>query len=803
MTVLGAPAASRLVPVILAGGSGTRLWPVSRAAFPKHLVELFGEESLLQTTVRRALAVAPAGRVVTVTAAGQAVLVRRQLEALDGALVGHVLAEPSPRNTAAAIALAALHARAAFGPESVLWVCPSDHVMLDTPALYAALDAGLPAADQGWLVTFGIAPSRPETGFGWIASDGPVAGLAGVERVRRFVEKPARDAAERMLAEGGYAWNSGMFLMRADAALASWSGTSRSSPPRRASPYAAFAADGGRRIDAGLYAAVKSMPVDKAVMERSSRVAVVPVDPKWSDVGSWHALWEMMDKDAAGNAVQAGGDGSVILVDARGCLVRSEKRLVALAGVEDLAVVETADAVLVARREVGEAIRGVVDVLAKVGRKEATVHAREVRPWGTFLVLQEGPGYKVKEVCVDAGRRLTRQYHPGRDEHWTVVAGSAEVELGGRGDPASRRASRCGSRGAGGTGWATGTATLRLIETGIGEALGDDGHGAAGRRLMRSRPRRTGRLRSRRALGHEGWQPRVRLGARSRPTGKCRAGRRISARLARAVSAARRAAGSGSRPAATFARPCCFCWGRVSSPPVARPGPDGARDRPRGAVAGGPVRRGGPGGRQRRAGRVRQRPPRLRRAAARDQPGAAGHHHAQRAPGCRRGGRVPGDAAQHRRRFARTAPQASACLLFATSHGVPREGLVLTRRRELLTPAYLDRTLRRHCAGKPTVAIVSGCFSGIFADAPMPADDRIVLTAASRDRPSFGCSNDLTYTYFDDALLRLLPEASTWDRLYEDLRAAISARERALDVPPSRPQASFGVAVRKGELLDG
>lgn len=153
--------------------------------------------------------------------------------------------------------------------------------------------------------------------------------------------------------------------------------------------------------------------------------------------------------------------------------------------------------------------------------------------------------------------------------------------------------------------------------------------------------------------------------------------------------------------------------------------------------------------------------------------------------------------------FARTAPQASACLLFATSHGVPREGLVLSRRRELLTPAYLDRVLDRHCAGKPTVAIVSGCFSGIFADTPMRGDDRIVLTAASRDRPSFGCSNDLTYTYFDDALLKLLPDASAWDQLYEDLRAAVAARERALDAPPSRPQASFGSAVPRGELLDG
>lgn len=153
--------------------------------------------------------------------------------------------------------------------------------------------------------------------------------------------------------------------------------------------------------------------------------------------------------------------------------------------------------------------------------------------------------------------------------------------------------------------------------------------------------------------------------------------------------------------------------------------------------------------------------------------------------------------------FARTAPRAAACVLFATSHGIPDAGLALTRRREVLTPAFLDRILGRHCAGKPTVAIVSGCYSGIFADAPMPADDRIILTAATRDRPSFGCSNDLTYTYFDDALLSLLPRASAWDRLYEELKEAVAARERALDAPPSRPQASFGSAVPRGELLDG
>jgi mannose-6-phosphate isomerase-like protein (cupin superfamily) len=346
--------------------------------------------------------------------------------------------------------------------------------MLDTGALYAALDAGLPAADEGWLVTFGIAPSRPETGFGWIASGGPVAGLAGVERVRRFVEKPARDAAERMLAEGGYAWNSGMFLMRADAALGE---LERHEPELAAAAgvaYAAFAADGGRRIDAGLYAAVKSMPVDKAVMERSSRVAVVPVDPKWSDVGSWHALWEMMDKDAAGQRGPPGrrrlGDpgGRARLPRALREAARGPGRRGGPRGRRDRGRGAGGPA------RGGRGDPGVVDVLAKEGRKEATVHAREVRPWGTFLVLQEGPGYKVKEVCVDAGRRLTRQYHPGRDEHWTVGRGVGRGRARGRGDPARGGPVAADRPGPAAPAGQPRDGPLRLIETGTGEALGDE-----------------------------------------------------------------------------------------------------------------------------------------------------------------------------------------------------------------------------------------------------------------------------------------------------------------------------------------
>ena len=459
-----------LVPTILAGGSGTRLWPVSRAAFPKHLVELFGEESLLQTTVGRALRTAPPERVMTVAAAGQGVLIRRQLAALDPRLLDHLLLEPSARNTAAAVALAALHAEAAFGPESILWVCPSDHLMQDGEALLAALQRATAAAAAGWLVTIGIDPARPETGFGWIAPAEAVEGCPGTFRVARFIEKPVREVAEQLLAAGDNLWNSGMFVFRADrmlAELARWSPDILEAT-RAACPVPADLATVGPV--AAVYAGVRSQPIDKAVMEQSSHVAVVPVDPRWSDVGSWHAIWELMDKDEAGNARQ----GDTIAVAARDNLIRSERRVVALAGVSNLAVIETADAILVADRESSDAVRAVVDALVKAERKEAVTHAREVRPWGGFTVLHEGPGFKVKEVVVDPFGRLTLQEHPGRDETWVIVAGTATVELGGKRHELAAGQSITVPRGVRHRLSNPGTEPLRLIEIGQGEALGDE-----------------------------------------------------------------------------------------------------------------------------------------------------------------------------------------------------------------------------------------------------------------------------------------------------------------------------------------
>ena len=464
------PSLPVIVPVILAGGSGTRLWPVSRSAFPKHLVELYGTESLLQATARRVLPLAPPDRVTVVAAAGQAILVRRQLAELDPALCGHILLEALPRNTAAAAGIAALHAAAAWGADAILWICSSDHLVLAPERLIRAVEAGIPAARAGHLVTFGIAPTRPETGFGWIESGAPLVEGGAALAVARFVEKPPLADAEAMLADGRHLWNSGIFLMRADALLAELQRHEPGLTRGLREAHAAMQAGGSLEVPAEILAALPSLPIDKAVMERSSRVAVVPCDPGWSDVGSWRALWELMPHDEAGNALQ----GDVVAFQARDNLVKAEHRLVAVAGVSDLTVVETADAVLVAGRQAPDAIRSVVASLVERGRKEAESHAREVRPWGQFTSLWDGDRFRVREVRVDPGGRLTLQRHEHRDEHWIVVEGEAEVRLG---DEVRRVAAGEAVRVARGCLHQLrnpGAGRLRVVEVQFGDRLGDD-----------------------------------------------------------------------------------------------------------------------------------------------------------------------------------------------------------------------------------------------------------------------------------------------------------------------------------------
>jgi mannose-1-phosphate guanylyltransferase/mannose-6-phosphate isomerase len=464
--------ATRLVPVILVGGAGTRLWPVSRATLPKPLAPLIGGESLLQQTARRVSECAPPEHVITVGARAHDFLVRRQLAEVAPELGAHRLLEPCGRNTAAAIALAALYAGDRFAPDAVLWVCPSDHLVADSAALRRAVEQAAPVAEAGELVTFGITPTRPETGYGYIRAGAPLPAAAAIRRAARFIEKPELKVAERLLAEGDWYWNSGIFLFRADRILAELG--AHASPILQAveQAYAALseAPGGAFEVLQASYESVPAAPIDKAVMERAERIAVLPCDPGWSDLGSWQALWEQLPQDAAGNAVR----GQAFLDASADCLVHAESRLVACVGVRDLAVVETPDAVLVSDRRDTDAGRRLVALLQRAGRAEASAHAEEQRPWGSFRVLHEGPGFKVKEIVVAPGGRLSLQSHEHRAEHWVVVAGTARVTVGDEVMTLQPNQSVHVPLGARHRMENPGAVPMRLIEVQCGDYLGED-----------------------------------------------------------------------------------------------------------------------------------------------------------------------------------------------------------------------------------------------------------------------------------------------------------------------------------------
>jgi mannose-1-phosphate guanylyltransferase/mannose-6-phosphate isomerase len=417
---------SPLIPVILAGGAGTRLWPVSRGTRPKHLAPLVGTESLLQQAARRAIARAAPENVVIVGAQAQDFLLRDQLAAVAPGLGNHRLLEPVGRNTAAAITLAAVHIGRTFGPAATLWVCPSDHVIARPETLYDAVDVAMPVAAAGHLVTFGISPTRPETGYGYIETGARLEATGALE-VRRFVEKPERAVAEKMLAAGGYLWNSGMFLFRADRILAELGAHAPAilEAVERAFARARAAPGGGLKLPEELYAGVPAAPIDKAVMEQSRRIAVVPCDPGWSDLGSWQALWEHLPKDDAGNAAQ----GDALLDASENCLIHAEHRLVACAGVRDLAVIETADAVLVTSRHDSDAGRRIVARLQEAGRAEATAYVEKHHPWGSDRALHHGSGFEVNELTIMPGAHLDLPGDRQRFSHWVVVTGVARVTV--------------------------------------------------------------------------------------------------------------------------------------------------------------------------------------------------------------------------------------------------------------------------------------------------------------------------------------------------------------------------------------
>ena len=405
-----------LQPVLLSGGSGTRLWPLSREAYPKQFLALAGDDTMVQATWRRVAPLAGAAPIV-VANEDHRFLVAEQLRQA-GAPRAAILLEPAGRNTAPAIAAAALQATA-DGADPLLLVLPSDHVVTDEAAFHAAVREAIPAAAGGALVTFGIVPGAPETGFGYIQAE---AG-DGVRAVRRFVEKPDAATAARYLSEGGYYWNSGMFLFRASRYLAE---LGRHAPAMLAAVRAAC--DGAVRdgdfirLDKAAFEACPADSIDYAVMEKTDRAMVLPVDIGWNDVGSWSALWEVSAQDGDGNAHH----GDVIAVDSRNSYAWA-RRLVALVGVDDLVVVETDDAVLVAHKDKVQQVKEVVARLKAGQRSHAVLHREVHRPWGSYDSIDQDEGFQVKRIKVKPGGRLSLQSHTRRAEHWIVVRGTARV----------------------------------------------------------------------------------------------------------------------------------------------------------------------------------------------------------------------------------------------------------------------------------------------------------------------------------------------------------------------------------------
>ena len=415
----------RLRPVILSGGSGTRLWPLSRKLCPKQLLPLGSERSLFQDTVIRVADPNTFSPPVVVCNEEHRFIIAEQLQELDTGEATIIL-EPVGRNTAPAAALAAALAERE-DPESLLLILPADHVVADTGAFVTAAELARHAAVDGWLVTFGILPRRPETGYGYIKRGAVLENQDEVYRVDQFIEKPDARKATSLLASDDYLWNSGMFLFRADVYLGELSRLQpdmirmcRQAVDRGAADLDFF------RPDAKAFSASPAESIDVAVMEHTDKAVVVPADMGWNDVGTWAALWEIGNKDSAGNVLV----GDVLVEDVKSSYIRGDGCLVVAAGLDGVVLVATDDAVLATKLDHAQGVRNIVATLEKNARDEAVSHPTVVRPWGQFQTLDAGDRFQVKRITVKPGAALSLQKHKHRAEHWVVVRGTARVTLG-------------------------------------------------------------------------------------------------------------------------------------------------------------------------------------------------------------------------------------------------------------------------------------------------------------------------------------------------------------------------------------
>ncbi len=418
---------SMLVPVILSGGAGTRLWPVSREAHPKPFLRLADGESLLQKTFQRAAALPDVAEVLTVTQRDFYFQTKDEYAPINPAgLTCRYVLEPFGRNTAAAVMAAALLISRQYGPKTQMLVLPADHVVRDIGAFGAAVTTARELAAQDWLVTFGIRPDSPQTGYGYIECAAPLAPTFSYQ-VARFVEKPGVALAQTFVDSGRHFWNAGMFCFCAGVLIDEMN---RHAPTLATAVEQCLGVSTEQgsltamvEVDSATFAPVPSISLDYALMEKSERVAVVACEMGWSDIGAWDALGDLTEADTSGNRVV----GQAFLEDVSNCYLRSEDRVIGAVGVSDLMVIETPDALLVAHRDRVQSVRELVGQMKAVGHEAYRLHRTVHRPWGTYTVLEENARYKIKRLVVKPGATLSLQLHHHRSEHWVVVSGMARV----------------------------------------------------------------------------------------------------------------------------------------------------------------------------------------------------------------------------------------------------------------------------------------------------------------------------------------------------------------------------------------
>jgi len=459
---------STIHPVILSGGTGSRLWPLSRSLFPKQLLALAGERSLIQDTVLRTAGPAFAAPLIICNTEHRFLIAEQMREA--GIAPQAIVLEPVGRNTAPAAAIAALMVAAAE-PDALILLMPADHIVRNRASFLDAVERAVLAARKNHLVTFGITPDAPETGYGYIRRAGALPDMAACFAVARFVEKPDAATAAGYVASGDYDWNSGMFLFKASAFLAE---LERLEPELLSHCRDAFAK--GRkdldffRLEPESFAKAKSISIDYAVMERTDKAAVVPVEMGWSDVGSWEALWAAATRDEFGNVTK----GDVLHHGARNSYLRSEGPLVAAVGVEDIVVVATQDAVLVSHKSASQDVKRIVEQLERSGRELHTTHRKVYRPWGSDEGIDNGDNFQVKHITVNPGAKLSLQMHHKRAEHWIVVSGTAQVTCGDKVYPLQENQSTYIPLGEKHRLENVGPEPLHLIEVQSGSYLGED-----------------------------------------------------------------------------------------------------------------------------------------------------------------------------------------------------------------------------------------------------------------------------------------------------------------------------------------